>query len=47
VIDVFHGQVELVFVAVVCAAILGAAVGQHALQENAMLLVERDDPVTE
>ena len=27
VVDVFHGEVELVFMPVVCAAILGAAVG--------------------
>ena len=32
---------------VVCAAILGAAVGQHALQGNAVLLVEWDHPVIE
>ena len=47
VIDVFHGEIELVFVAVVGAAILGAAVGQHALQGNAVLLVKRDHPVIE
>ena len=47
VIDVFHGEVELVFVPVVCAAVLSAAVGQDALQGNAVLLIERDHPVVE
>ena len=39
VIRVFHGELELVFMPVVCPTILGAAVGEHALQGNAVLLI--------
>ena len=43
----FDGEVELVFVALVGAAIFGAAIGEHPLQHDAVLLVERDHPVVE
>src|SRR5215212_1137019 len=46
VVDVLDRQVELVFVAV-AAAELGAAVGQHARQPDAVLVIERHDPVIE
>ena len=46
VIDVLDRQVELVFVALV-AAELGAAVGQHARQPDAVLVVERHHPIVE
>jgi hypothetical protein len=47
VVDVLDRQVELVFVPVVGAAELGAAVGEQPLQRHAVLLEERDDPVVE
>ena len=47
VVDVLDRQVELVFVAVVGAAIFGAAVGQDALQRDAVLFVERQHPVVQ
>ena len=47
VVDVLDRQIELVFVAVVGPAIFGPAVGEHALQGNVVLLVERDHPVVE
>jgi len=34
-IDVFDGEIELVFMALRVAAIFGAAIGQHALQLDA------------
>jgi hypothetical protein len=46
VIDVFDGQVKLVFVAV-AAAEFGAAVGQHPRQPDTVLVIERHDPVIE
>ena len=46
VIDVFDGEIELVFVAF-GAAKLGAAIGQHARQRNAVLVIERHHPVIE
>ena len=47
VVDVLDREIELVFVAVVGSAIFGPPVGQHALQGNVVLLVERDHPVVE
>ena len=47
VVDVLDRQIELVFVAVVGPAVFGPAVGEHALQGDAVLLVERDHPVVE
>src|SRR6516165_8762641 len=47
VIDILHRQVELVFVMFGGAAVLGPAIGQHALQRHAVLIEERDDPVIE
>ena len=44
-VDVLDGQVELVFMPVVGAAVLGAAAGRHPLQHDAVLVVERDHPV--
>ena len=46
VIDILDRQVELVFVAL-AAAELGAAVGQHARQPDAVLVIERHHPVVE
>ena len=47
VVDVLDGEVELVLVAVVRATIFGAPVGQHPLQHDAVLVVERDHPVVQ
>jgi hypothetical protein len=47
VIDVLDRQIEFVFVAVVGPAIFSPAVGEHALQRNVVLVVERDHPVVE
>lgn len=47
VVDVFDREIEFVFVSVVGSAIFGPPVGQHALQGNVVLLVERDHPVVE
>src|SRR5262249_49772317 len=46
VIDILDGEVELVFVAL-GAAELGAAIGQHPTQPDAVLVVERHHPVVE
>ena len=46
-VSVLDRQIELVFVAVVGPAIFGPAIGEHALQGDAVLLVERDHPVVE
>ena len=45
VIDVLDGQVEFILVTIVSAAVLGATVGQDALQGYALVLVEENDPV--
>ncbi len=45
-VDVLDGQVELVFVALV-ATELGAAVGQHPRQPDAVLVIKRHHPVIE
>ena len=45
VVDVLHGQVELILVAVVRAAILGATIGQHPVDADPVLVEERDHPV--
>ena len=47
VVDVLDRQIELVFVAVVAAAELGAAIGQHPRQPDAVLVIERHHPVVE
>src|SRR5215813_12541333 len=46
VIDVFDGEVKLVFMALGTAK-LGAAIGQHPQQLDAVLIVERHHPVIE
>ena len=46
-VDVLDSKVELVFVAVVGAAIFGAAIGENTLQHDAVLLVEGQDPVVQ
>ena len=38
VIDVFHGQVQFVLVALRVAAVLGASIGQHAQELNLVLV---------
>ena len=45
-VDILDRQVELVLVAL-AAAELGAAIGQHARQPDAMLVVERRHSVIE
>src|SRR5262247_1451412 len=45
-IDVLDGEVELVFVAL-SAAELGATIGQHPTQPDAVLVAERHHPVIE
>jgi hypothetical protein len=46
-IDILDCQVQLVFVTFRCAAVLGAAIGQHSLQCHPVLIEERDDSVIE
>src|SRR5262249_55250857 len=46
-IDVLDGQVEFVFVTIMGTAVLGAAVGQNALQGYTVFLVEGNNPVIE
>ena len=46
VVDVLDGQIELVFVAL-GAAELGAAIGQHARQADAVLVIKRHHPIIE
>jgi len=46
VIDGLDREVELVFVAL-AAAELGAAIGEHARQPDAVLVIERHHPVVE
>ena len=46
VINVFDGEVELVFMALGTAK-LGAAIGQHARQPDTMFIVERHHAVIE
>jgi hypothetical protein len=43
----FAGRLTLVFEAVVGSAIFGLPVGEHPLQANVVLLVERDHPVVD
>ena len=45
-VDVLDGQIELVLVAL-GAAKLGAAIGQHARQRDAVLVVKRYHPIIE
>jgi hypothetical protein len=40
-VDVLYRQIELIFVAMVSPAIFGPLVGQHALQGDGVLLIER------
>ena len=47
VVDVLDREIKLVFVAVVGPAVFGPAVGEHALQGDVVLFVERDHPVVE
>ena len=47
VIDVLDREVELVFVPLRIAAVLAAAVGQHAQQLDVVLLEERDHAIVE
>ena len=46
-VNVFDSKVEFVFVAVVSAAIFGAAIGENTLRADAVLLVEGQDPVVQ
>jgi hypothetical protein len=46
VVDVLDGEVELVFVALGVAK-LGAAIGQHARQPDAVLVIKRHHPIIE
>ncbi len=47
VIDVLDGEIEFVFVPFGIAAIFGSAIGEHALQRDAVLLEEGDDAVVQ
>ena len=44
-IHIFDGEIEFVFVMLGIAAILRAAVGQHPIERDAMLLEERQHAV--
>src|SRR5437773_8051144 len=46
VVDVLNGEIELVFMAL-GAAKLGAAIGQHARQTDAVLVIKRHHPIIE
>ena len=46
VVDVLNGEIELVLVAL-GAAKLGAAIGQHARQPDAVLVIEQYHPIIE
>jgi hypothetical protein len=46
-IDVLDGEVELVFVSFGIAAVLAAAVGQHAQELDIVAVEERDHPIIE
>ena len=45
VIDVFHGPVQFLLMPLGCAAVLGPAVGQDAIQRAFMLVEERQPPI--
>ena len=45
VVDVLDRQIELVLMALGAAAVLGAAVGEHAVQRDRLLLEERQHPI--
>jgi hypothetical protein len=47
VIDVLDGEIEFVFMPLGITAIFGSAIGEHALQRDAVLLVEGDHPVVQ
>lgn len=47
VIDVFHGQIQLVFVMLGVAAVFSAAIRQHAQQRNAEAVEEWDDTIVQ
>jgi hypothetical protein len=47
VVDILNGQIELVLVALGVAAVLGAAVGEHPGDANALIVEERHDAVVE
>jgi hypothetical protein len=47
VVDVLHGQVELVFVPIMTATVFGATVRERAVQRHLRLIEERHDPVVE
>src|SRR3954451_24771022 len=45
VIDVLHRQIQLIFVMLALAAVLGSAIGQDAQQRNVLLFKERYDTI--
>src|SRR5262245_23206887 len=45
VIDILYGEIEFIFMAIMGAAIFGAAICQNALERHALVLVERNDAV--
>jgi hypothetical protein len=45
VINVFHRQIELIFVMLTLAAVLGSAIGQNAQQRNLLLFKEGQDAI--
>ena len=47
VVDIFDGEVELIFVTIVGTAILGAPIGQDPIDMDLLLVEERDHPIIE
>ena len=46
-IDVFHCEVELIFVMLSLAAVFGSAIGQNAQQRNILFLKERKNAIVQ
>jgi hypothetical protein len=46
-VDVLDGEIEFVFMPLGITTIFGSAIGEHALQWNAVLLVEGDNAVVQ
>jgi len=47
VVDVLNGKVELILVPVMSTAILGAAIGEHPVDPDFVLIEEGDHPIVE
>ena len=46
-VHILDGEIQLVFVPLGAAAILGAAVGQHAAEPDVVLVENRHDPIVQ